>query len=172
MEGGGEVEPRVRARARTRDPYARRTLVGLLGAVWCGPPRERGPHACKRTLLKGRAEPKNRSLKCNDIVVFNARLLKSEGPPSPSPRVRPLPLALPARPFPLRIRPPEQNPLRVPPSPFPEARAKDEEEQIANYPALFPIGVAARQVSSYSGDPSHSSRRTGRTRIVRERKTK
>lgn len=41
------------------------------------PTRERGPHTCKRTFLKGRAEPKNRSLKCNDIVVFNARLFKT-----------------------------------------------------------------------------------------------
>lgn len=64
--------PRVRAAHATRV----RDTIGALSA-WCGGPRERGPHTCKRMLLKGRAEPKNRSLKCNDIVVFNARLFKT-----------------------------------------------------------------------------------------------
>lgn len=53
-----------------------RDTIGVPSA-WRGGPRERGPHTCKRMLLKGRAEPKNRSLKCNDIVVFNARLFKT-----------------------------------------------------------------------------------------------
>lgn len=95
-----EVAPRTRS---TRDSCAR-YYRGF--SAWCGGPRERGPHTCKRMLLKGRAEPKNRSLKCNDIVVFNARLFKTVPfvflePASYFWRYQPPSTRLPARPKPL-----------------------------------------------------------------------
>lgn len=78
MEGrhGGGGGGRRRG-GRVRVAHATRVRDALGAPSRCGGPRERGPHTCKRTLLRERAEPKNRSLKCNDIVVFNARLFKT-----------------------------------------------------------------------------------------------
>lgn len=131
--------PRVRAAHATRV----RDTIGALSAR-CGGPRERGPHTCKRMLLKGRAEPKNRSLKCNDIVVFNARLFKTV----------PFVFLEPANYF-WRYQPPPLDPfvrpVRNPFSTLPPflVYAKDKEELIANYPSFF-YRCCCSEESSYT----------------------
>lgn len=71
-----KMKVEVASRTRSTRDSCTRYYTGT-PSTWCGSSRERGPHTCKRMLLKGRAEPKNRSLKCNDIVVFNVRLFKT-----------------------------------------------------------------------------------------------
>lgn len=132
--GGGERWTRVRAAHATRV----RDALGAPSAQ-CGGPRERGPHTCKGTILKGRAKRKNRSLKCNDIVLFNARLFKT----GPSVFLEPARYFWRYQPFEIRPKPP----LVLSPSFL--AHARDEEEQIANYP-LFPDRCCCSEVSSYT----------------------
>lgn len=138
--GGGR-----RRGGRVRVAHATRVRDALGAPSRCGGPRERGPHTCKRTLLKGRAEPKNRSLKCNDIVVFNARLFKTG----------PFVFLEPARYF-WRLPDPLGPPVLTAPSrnlfsitPF-LAHARDEEGQIAICPSLFDRRCCCSEVSSYT----------------------